>query len=104
MNLHGRPRLVPSVADVFQRTLGAFWFAGDAESSSVMDDLVGIINPFVLRDDFHQVLLNTLWFFTASQLQSARDAMHVRVYHHADAFPEPGTQHHVGRFSRCAGE
>ena len=53
MNLDRAPGFVGGVADIFQRAVDAFWFAGDAEFAAVPDDLVREENPLLARDDAH---------------------------------------------------
>ena len=78
MYLHRGPGFVRGVAEILQVTVRAPGLAGYAQSASVMDDLMREIDPFFLRDDFHQVLLDFFRVFIAGQLQAAGDAMHVR--------------------------
>jgi hypothetical protein len=40
MNLHRGPGLIGGVAEIFQKAIGAFGTAGDAQLPSVPDDLV----------------------------------------------------------------
>ena len=47
------PGFVGGVADIFEETVDAFGFAGDAEFAPVPDELVGEENPFFPRDDAH---------------------------------------------------
>jgi hypothetical protein len=39
--------------------------------------LVGELNPFVLRDDFHQVLLDLLGFLVCGEFQAVGEALYV---------------------------
>src|ERR1051326_5822057 len=55
MYLHRGPCLVRRAADILHRALRAFWLTRHAERASVMDDLVGEVDPFLLRDHLHQV-------------------------------------------------
>lgn len=53
VNGHGGPSLVGGMADIFQRALGAFGLAGDAELASVPYELMGKVSPFFARDYAH---------------------------------------------------
>ena len=53
VHLHCAPGFVGGVADIFEETVDAFRFAGDAEFAAVPDQLVGEENPFLARDDAH---------------------------------------------------
>src|SRR5476651_2092399 len=79
--LNRRPRLVRGVADVFHRTCRALGSPRDAQRATVMNDLVGEIDPFPLRNRFHQVLLDVFRIVGLGQLQASRDAMHVSINH-----------------------
>lgn len=104
MNLDGAPRLVSGVADVFQKTIGAFRLAGNAEGASVQDDLVREDNPLVPRDDAHKVLLDVLGIVVGGQLQPARDAVDVSVHDDAFGLVEPGAENDIRRLAGDAGQ
>ena len=82
----------------------ALGFAGDAELASVPDDLVGKENPFLARDDAHQVLLDLLRVIVRGEFETARDAVNMGVDDYAFGFLEPRAQHDVGGFAGDAGE
>ena len=71
MNFYGRPRFIRGMANVFQATLGAFGATGNAHGASMMNDLVRVVDPFFLRNYFHQILLDIFWIVTLGQLQAA---------------------------------
>src|SRR5664279_4529175 len=104
MYLQRAPRLVGGVAEVLQRTIGALGFAGDAQRATVQDDLVRETNPLVARDRLHQVLLDLLRILVFRQLQAARDALHMRVHHHAVGDPVPRSQHDVRGLAGHSGQ
>src|SRR5258708_24391074 len=91
------------MANVFQRALRAFRAAGDAHGASVMDNLVRVVDPFLLWNHLHQVLLNVFRIGTLGQLQPARDAMDLRIYDHANCLLEPWTQDDLRRLTCDAG-
>ena len=46
-------RLVFGVAEVLQVALGAFGLAGNADAAPMPDQLMGKLDPAILRDHFH---------------------------------------------------
>src|ERR1700728_2000469 len=52
-----RPGLVAGITLKLQRAVGASRFAGDANLSSVVNNLMRELNPLVLRQNLHEVLL-----------------------------------------------
>ena len=88
MNLHRAPCFVGSVAQVFQGTLRALGLAGDTNGATVMNDLVGEVDPLLARNDLHQVLFDLGWGLVRRKFQTAGDALHVRVDYDAGGDPE----------------
>ena len=68
------------------------------------DDLMREQNPFLARNYLHQILLNVLRIVVLRELQPARDAMKVRVHHHALGFAEPRAQDNIRRLARDPGQ
>src|SRR5579864_7492648 len=89
VDFHSRPGLIRGMAKVFQVTLSAFWFAGDADSTSVVNDLVGKINPLLAWEHLHEVLLDSLRIILAGQLQPARNTLHVSIHDDAYSLVKP---------------
>src|SRR5579875_333674 len=50
-------------------------------------------NPFLLRDDLHQVLLNLHGVGILRQIQPARDTLHMRIYHDPGGHAISRTKH-----------
>jgi hypothetical protein len=71
VNLDGAVGLVSGVAEGFQRTHCAFWRSRHTDGASVMNDLVGIVDPLVARQNLDEVLLDLLWSFFFGEFQSA---------------------------------
>ena len=55
------------MAELLQRAGGAFGFAGIADLAAVVDDFVGVLDPPVFGDDFHEVLFDGLRGIAASE-------------------------------------
>jgi hypothetical protein len=103
VNVDGGPGFVGGVTDVFEWTLGALGHARDAEGTSVMNNLVGEVDPFVLREDAHEVLLDLDRLVVLREFEAAGDAVHVGVYNDADGFAEPGAEDDIGGLAGGAG-
>ena len=103
MLFHRAPRLVFGVADILQQTLRALRASRDAQRTPMMDHLVREQRPALARDDLHQVLLDADRIVILRQLQSTRDAMHVRVDYYAIILLEPRSEHDVSGLSCHAG-
>ena len=72
------------VAKLLEVAAVALGFAGFADLAAVMDDLVGEVDPAVLRqNDLHQLLLDFLRRFAFGKPETARDAEDVCVDDHA---------------------
>ena len=97
-------RFISRVAQRFHVALGAFRFPGVADSASVPDQLVGKLDPFVPRNDLHQILLDLLRIFIARQIQAVRKTQHVRIHYHSAGDSIRGAEHDVSRFSRNTGQ
>ena len=69
-----------------------------------MDDFVGVLNPPVFGDDFHQVLLYGLRGFAASEAEAAGDAEDVGVYDDAFGFAVGYAEDYAGGFAGGAGD
>jgi len=61
------PGFVWGVAKLLQGAGGAFGFAGFADLAAVVDEFVGELDPAVLGDYFHEVLLDCLRGFAACE-------------------------------------
>src|SRR5580704_16389780 len=92
------------MAKSLQRAVNALGFARDAQAASVPDDLVREENPFLARDDAHQVLLDFLRIIVCSEFQAARDAVHMRVNDYTFSLLEPCAQHDVCSLAGDSGE
>src|SRR5215475_10678062 len=71
------------ITDFFQITLGAVRFARKTHAPPVPDHLVRELDPLVLRDYFHQVLLDLFRLLVLGQVETIRKTDHVRVHYHA---------------------
>jgi hypothetical protein len=96
-------RLVFRLADSFQVADGTFRLAGNADATAVPDELVGELNPFVLRDDFHQILLDLLGFLVCGELQAVGEALYVSVDNNAAGDSVSRSQHDVAGLPGHAG-
>ena len=103
MHLDRAPRLVGSMANVFEGAVNALRLASDAEFTAMPDDLVREKNPFFARDDPHKVLLNLLRIIVRCQLQPARDSVNVSINNYSICDLEPRSQYNVRGFSGDAG-
>src|SRR6202046_979303 len=96
VQLHRAPGFICRVADIFQRAIDAFGFAGDAELASVPDDLVSEENPFLAWNNAHQVLLDLLRVGIGGEFETAGDAVDVSVNDYPFSYFEPRAQDDVG--------
>ena len=69
-----------------------------------MNDLVREVDPSVLRQNLHQLLLDLLRRVALGQLQAPRNAEDMRVDHHAFCLAEADAQDYVGRFACSTGQ
>jgi len=65
MSQSGLDRFVFGVAQRLHVAFGAFWFARDANAAAVPDNLMRELDPFILWNYLHQVLLDFLGVFVA---------------------------------------
>ena len=77
----GLERLVLGVAERIQFALGAPGLARQAQRAAVIDQLQREFEPFLFRDDLHQVLLDLHRVGVLGQIQPLRVALNVRVHH-----------------------
>ena len=98
------PGFVFGVAELFEVAAVAFGFAGGADLSAVMDELVGEGDPAVLRNDPHQFLLDFLGRIAFGQSEAAADAEDVRIDDYPLGFAEADAEDYVGGFAGGAGE
>src|ERR1700757_5108523 len=89
MHFHGCPGLVLCIAERLNGTIRAPWLACETQIASVMNHLVRVQSPTVLRDDLHQVLFDFYRISVFGEFPAARNALHMRVDHHAHALAEP---------------
>src|SRR5579863_1090160 len=104
MHLDGSPGLIPSVADVLQRTVHAFRLACDAQFPSMPDKLVSEQDPLVARNHLHQVLLDLRRIRILSKFETARNPSHVRVHDDAISLVKPTSQYDIRRLARHSGQ
>ena len=71
---------------IFSRDIRRIWVARNTQRAPVMDDLVREVDPLVLRDHFHQVLLNVFGIVAFREFQPSRDAVHMSIHDDADAY------------------
>ena len=67
-----RPGLIGRVAELFQGAVYAARLTRNADLAAVIDQLMRKVDPTVLGDDLHQVLLDLLRRGLGSQLQALR--------------------------------
>src|SRR6202020_2900106 len=96
VELHRTPGFICRVADIFERAIDAFGLAGNAELAAVPDDLVSEENPFLARNNAHQVLLDFLGVGIGGEFQTAGDAVYVGVNDYPFSYFEPRAQDDVG--------
>ncbi len=100
----GVPGFVGGVAELFEGALGALGFAGVADGAAVVDQLVGELNPAVVRDDLHQVLFDGLRGFAAGEAQAAGDAKDVRIDDDAFSFAVGDAENNAGGLASGSGD
>src|SRR4051794_40791343 len=76
VDLDGGPGLIRRVANIFERTVRALRLARYAQRATMVNHLMREVDPFLLWDDAHQVLLDVLRIILIGKLEPARDAMH----------------------------
>ena len=89
VQVYRAPGFVGGVAEIFERAIDAFGFAGDTQAATVPDDLVREEDPLFARDDFHQVLLDLLRVVVRGEFEAAGDAVDMGVDDYAYCFVEP---------------
>src|SRR5271157_3469528 len=104
MDIHCAPGFVGGVAQGFQRAVGTFWPACNAQRASMQDNLVREDDPLAARNCPHQILLDLLRIGVLRKLQTPRDALYVRIYHHTVGDLEPRAQNHIGGLAGHAGD
>ncbi len=60
------------------------------------NDLMGKQNPFLPRDHPHQILLDILGIVILRKLQTARNAMNMRVHDQTLSLAEPCSENNIG--------
>lgn len=98
------PGFVGGVAEVFEGAAFALRFARDADLATVVDELVGELNPAVFGDDLFEVLLDFDGLGVGGELEAAAEAEDVRVDDDAGGDAVPGAEDDVGGFARDAGK
>src|SRR5262249_35198664 len=92
--------LVGRIAHRIQQTLCAPRVSCSAERPAMHDYLMREQNPFLLRNDLDEVLFDLHWIGIFGQIEPARDALHVRVYHDSGCDSVRRPQPHIGSLSR----
>jgi len=90
------------MAKLLQVAVVAFGFSRVANLAAVMDDLVGEVDPAVLRDDFHQFLLDLWSGFAFGQAETSGYAEDVCVDDYSFGLFEGDAQDDVGGFASRA--
>lgn len=93
------PGFVFGVAEVFEKAVGASWFARDTDFAAEMDDAMREVDPGWLRDQLHQVLFDFFRSGGLCQLQSLRDAHDMCIDDNSQPDLVPGTEDDVRRLS-----
>ncbi len=68
------------------------------------DQLVGKLDPGILRNDFDEVLLDFLWIFVLGQIETAREAHDVRIDDDSAGDSVARTENDVAGFACDAGQ
>src|SRR5215475_1390446 len=103
VHFHGRPRIVFRVTQRLDRAIYTLRLSSNAQTPSMMNDLVRVQNPPVARDDLHQILFDLLRVVVLGEFPPPRNAVHVRIDHHADGLLEPRAEHDVCGLASNAG-
>src|SRR6516164_8140255 len=74
-------RFVFGVTQFFHIALRALRLARGADAASVPDQLVRKLDPLVLWNNGHQILLDFLGIVVASQIQPLREPHYMRIHH-----------------------
>src|SRR5260370_16864929 len=82
-------RFVFRIAKRFEIALDAHRFAGLTDFAAVPDQLMGKQDPFFLRDDLHQVLLDLLGIFVPGQIEPAATPLDRGCPHDPSSHPTP---------------
>ena len=69
-----------------------------------MDDLVRELNPFILRQNLCEVLLDLDWICVLGQVQSRCDSLDVRIDDDTRSDAEARTEHDVGSLTGGSGD
>src|SRR4029077_8358237 len=96
-------RLFGTRTDVVQETLATFGFPGDAYLPAVCDESMGENGPFLLRNEFHEVLLDLHRIRMRGESQASGDACDVSVDHDAHRQIEGVAENDVRRLAAHAG-
>lgn len=97
------PCLVFGAAQLFEVAAIALGFAGIANLSAMVDDLVREGDPVILGNDLHQLLLDLLGGVAFGQFEAVGDAENVRIDHYAFGLAKADAENHIGCFAGCAG-
>jgi hypothetical protein len=69
------------VAERIELAIGAAGFTGYAKRPAVVNQLQRKLDPLLLGDDLHQILLDGDWIGILGQVQPPRHALHVRIHY-----------------------
>lgn len=84
--------------------LFAFGFASHTDLAAVVDHAMGEVNPLLLRQYLHEVLLDLRGIGVLGESEAFAEACDVRVDDDAGRHAEGSAQNDVGRFTTDAGE
>ncbi len=88
------------VAERFEIASDASRFASDANPAAMPNQLVGKLDPLVLRQNIHQILLDLLGFFLLCEFQPPCESQHMGIDHNATRNSVSRAQDYVGRLAR----
>ena len=97
------PGFVRSIAESFERAVGTARFAGDANRASVMDELVGKLDPVVAGDDLHQLLLNLFRIGGLCEAEAIGEAQNMGVDDYAFGYSVGYAKDDIGSFTGGSG-
>ena len=89
---------------VSERAVRAFGFARVADLTAVVDELVGEVDPAILRNDEHEVAFDLDGISVGGEFKPAGEAKHVGVDDDSGGDAEPGAKDDIAGLSSGAGD
>src|ERR1700751_1006111 len=94
--------LIFRMAKRLEIAIDTSWAASYAYAAAMPDQLVRELDPPVLRQNLHQVLLDLFGFGVLCEFQPPRESQNMGIDHNAARNSVSRAQNHVGGFSRDA--